>query len=140
MAIVAAIKNLLYFFQNGDQANVDYHEEFMAMMEMIEEYGGAGSLTQFPNLLKQELKAIGLDLSTATAEESKEGKKTVREKFLDARIPKDFIQLHKYVPLVADVMFVNGLPFLVTSSRGISLVTIEHLPSPTARRLVHTLE
>jgi hypothetical protein len=45
-----------------------------------------------------------------------------------ARIPKDFIQLHKYVTLVADVMFVNGPPFLVTSSRGISLVTIEHLP------------
>jgi hypothetical protein len=32
-----------------------------------------------------------------------------------ARIPKDFIQLHKYVTLVADVMFVNGLPFLVMS-------------------------
>ncbi len=57
-----------------------------------------------------------------------------------ARIPKDFIHLHKYVTLVADVMFVNGLPFLVTSLWGISLVTIEHLPSHTAKRLVHTLE
>jgi hypothetical protein len=37
-------------------------------------------------------------------------------------------------------MFVNGLPFLVTSSRGISLVPIEHLPSITVKRLVHTLE
>jgi hypothetical protein len=37
-------------------------------------------------------------------------------------------------------MFVNGLPFLVTSSRGISLVTIEQLPSRTAKHLVHTLE
>ena len=46
----------------------------MAMMEAIEEYGGAGSLTHFPNLLKQELEAIGLDLSAATAEELKEGK------------------------------------------------------------------
>ncbi len=54
------IKNLLYFFQKGDQANADYHEEFMAMMEVIEEYGGAESLTHFSNLLKQELKAIGL--------------------------------------------------------------------------------
>ncbi len=36
-------------------------------------------------------------------------------------------------------MFVNGLPFLVTSSRGISLVTIEYLPSRTAKHLVHTL-
>ena len=42
--------------------------------------------------------------------------------------------------LVADVMFVNGLPFLVTSSRGISLVTIEYLKSRTAKRLVDTLE
>ncbi len=50
------------------------------------------------------------------------------------------MQLHKYVTLVADVMFVNGLPFLVTSSQGLSLVTIEHLPSRTAKRLVHTLE
>ncbi len=36
-------------------------------------------------------------------------------------------------------MFVNGLPFLVTLSRGISLVTIEYLQSRTAKRLVHTL-
>ncbi len=44
--------------------------------------------------------------------------------------------------LVADVMFVNGQPFLVTSSRGISLVTTKHLHllSRTAKRLVHTLE
>jgi hypothetical protein len=37
-------------------------------------------------------------------------------------------------------MFVNGLPFLVTSSQGLSLVTIEHLQSKTAKRLVHTPE
>ncbi len=47
--------------------------------------------------------------------------------------------MHKYLTLVADVMFVNVLPFLVTLSRGISLVTIEYLPSRTAKRLVHTL-
>jgi hypothetical protein len=37
-------------------------------------------------------------------------------------------------------MFVNRLLFLVMSSGGISLVTIKHLPSQTAKRLVHTLE
>ncbi len=42
--------------------------------------------------------------------------------------------------LVAGMMFLNGLPFLVTSSRGLSLVTIEHLPSRTAKRLALTLE
>jgi hypothetical protein len=53
----------------------------MTMMEVIKEYGGAGSLTHFPNLLKQELKAKELDLNIATAEELKEGKKTMHEKF-----------------------------------------------------------
>jgi hypothetical protein len=50
------------------------------------------------------------------------------------------IQLYKYKMLVADVMFVNGLPFLVTTSGGTSLVTIEHLTSKTAKHLVSTLE
>jgi hypothetical protein len=36
------------------------------------------------------------------------------------QIPWDFVQLHKYVTLVTEIMFVNGLPFLVTSSRGLS--------------------
>ncbi len=56
------------------------------------------------------------------------------------QIPQDFVELHKYVTLVADVMFVNGLPFLVTSLQGISLVTIEYLKLITAKRLIHTLE
>ena len=37
-------------------------------------------------------------------------------------------------------MFVNGLPFFVTSSRGISLVTIEYLKLRTATILIDTLE
>ncbi len=44
------------------------------------------------------------------------------------KIHWDFIQMHKYVTLVADVLFVNGLPFLVTSLREISLIMIEILP------------
>ena len=71
--------------------------------------------------------------------------KTTRKKTEHVRvdyveIPRDLVDMHKYVTLVADVMFVNGLPFLVTSSRGISLVTIEYLPSRTAKRLALTLE
>jgi hypothetical protein len=56
------------------------------------------------------------------------------------QIPWDFVELHKYVTLVADLMFVIGLPFLVTSLQGISLVTIEYLKSRTAKRLIHALE
>ena len=54
MAIVAAIKNLFSFFQKVEQSNADYHEDFMAMLEVIKEYGdgGTGSITHFPNMLK----------------------------------------------------------------------------------------
>jgi hypothetical protein len=84
MAIVAAIKNLFYFFQKAEQLNADYHEDFMAMLKVIEEYGGAGSMNHFPNLLKQELEANEIDLNEATNEQLKDGKKTVHEKFLAA--------------------------------------------------------
>ncbi len=57
-----------------------------------------------------------------------------------AKIPRDFIKMHKYVMLVADVLFVNGLPFLITSLRGISLTMIEFLPLRPAKCLALTLE
>jgi hypothetical protein len=71
--------------------------------------------------------------------------KTIRTKLEHVRIeyvqiPQDFVELRKYVTLVADVMFVNGLLFLVTSLRGISLVSVEYLKLRTAKSLVHTLE
>ncbi len=37
-------------------------------------------------------------------------------------------------------MFVNSLPFLVTSLQGMSLVTIEYLKLRTAKRFIDTLE
>jgi len=67
-------------------------------------------------------------------------KKTEHSRVDYIKIPRDFVNMHKYVTLVADVVFVNGLPFLVILSRGISLVTIEYLPSQTAKRLALTLE
>jgi hypothetical protein len=84
MAIVEAIKNLFFFFQKTEQSNADFHEDFMAMLEVIEEYGGAGLMTHFPNMLKREFKTNGADLSKATSEQLKDGKKTIREKFLAA--------------------------------------------------------
>jgi hypothetical protein len=37
------------------------------------------------------------------------------------KIPKDFYKLHHFVTLTADIMYVNGVPFLTTLSRKISL-------------------
>jgi hypothetical protein len=84
--IVGAIKNLLYFFQKTTQANLDYHKDFITMVEVIEEYGGAGLLTYFPNMIKKELTTKGADMDKASADEMKEAKKTMRKNFLTALI------------------------------------------------------
>ncbi len=56
------------------------------MLKVIKEYRGAGLMTHFPNMLKQELEANVIDLSMATSEQLEDGKKTVREKFLAAHM------------------------------------------------------
>jgi hypothetical protein len=55
-------------------------------------------------------------------------------------VPREFMKLHKYVTLVADVMFVNGIAFLVTMFRGIKFVTSEHVPTHTAKQLSKSLK
>ena len=70
---------------------------------------------------------FGPDLANLREKTTRKKPENVRVDYV--KIPRDIINMHKYVTLVAYVMFVNGLPFLVTSSRGISFVTIEYLPS-----------
>jgi len=40
MSIVKSLKNLFYFFQKAEQMNSEFHKDFMALVEVIEEYGG----------------------------------------------------------------------------------------------------
>jgi hypothetical protein len=47
---------------------------------------------------------------------------------------------HNQVTLIADVMFVNLVPFLVSASRNVNLITIEHAPDQKASKLGHLLE
>jgi hypothetical protein len=47
-------------------------------------------------------------------------------------IPKEIIDLNPYVTLVADVMFVCGLPFLISMSRRTCFLTLQYLPSRSA--------
>jgi hypothetical protein len=86
VSIVGAFKNLFFFWQKTDQANTDYHKDFMALVKVIKEYGGPESITHFPNMIKKELKSKnpGIDMSKATPDQMKEAKKTVCKKFLAA--------------------------------------------------------
>ena len=50
-------------------------------------------------------------------------------------IPRAILERHQRVILAIDVMFVNSVPFLVTVSRGLNLLTTEYTPSRTAKQL-----
>jgi hypothetical protein len=63
---------------------------------------------------------FGPDLANLRGKTTRTKPEHVRVDYV--KISRDFIKMHKYVTLVADVLFVNGLPFLITSSRGISLI------------------
>jgi hypothetical protein len=85
MSIVKSLKNLFYFFQKAEQTNSEFHEDFMAIFEVIKEYGGAGSLTHFPNMIRKELSSKNISaMSKATPNKLKEVKSVVRDKFLAA--------------------------------------------------------
>jgi hypothetical protein len=54
-------------------------------------------------------------------------------------IPQAIIDLNKDVTLAADVMFVCGLGFMVSTSRKLKFTTIEHVPHRTKPMLVKSL-
>ena len=47
------------------------------------------------------------------------------------RTSKDIYQLHNFFILMADVIFVNGIPFFVTFSQNIILITYEYVHTST---------
>ena len=55
-------------------------------------------------------------------------------------IPDGFHRLHRFVTLVADVFFVDGVAFLMTLSRRIRLTTVEHVPARGAQILSDSLK
>ena len=48
-------------------------------------------------------------------------------------IPRNFYEINKFVTLVGDVMFVEGMPFMLTRSRDIRFGNIELFPAARLR-------
>ena len=51
------------------------------------------------------------------------------------QIPQAILERHQLVTLAVDIMFVNGVPFLVSVVICLNLVTAEFTPSQTAKKL-----
>jgi hypothetical protein len=57
-----------------------------------------------------------------------------------AEIPKEIISLNKNTTLAVDIMFVCGLPFMVSISRKIKFTTVEYLPGRKQPILIKSLK
>jgi hypothetical protein len=55
-------------------------------------------------------------------------------------VPKERIDLNKYITITADVMFVDGLRFMITSSRKIKFTTTEYVAKRTKANLINSLK
>ena len=55
------------------------------------------------------------------------------------QIPKEFMTTHKFVTLMADIMFVNNLAYVITFRRGIGHLIMEFTPVCRAKQLAHNL-
>ncbi len=78
-------------------------------------------------------KIFGLDLANIRGKMVCRQPEHVSMEIVD--IPQQILATQSNVTLSADVMFVNGVPFLVSSSRNINLTTIEYVPHCTASKL-----
>ena len=55
------------------------------------------------------------------------------------KFSREFYLQHKFVTLTADVMFVNGIAFLISFSRNIKLLTVEYVPNRTVGQLAKSI-
>ena len=72
---------------------------------------------------------FGPNCNRLRGESTRQKLKRVREEYI--KTPRDFYRLNKFVTLTADVIFVNSIPFLVTLSGNIILITVEHVATRT---------
>jgi hypothetical protein len=57
-----------------------------------------------------------------------------------AQIPQIILERYQLITLAVDVMFVNRVPFLVSVSRGLNLITAECTPTCTAKTLASKID
>ena len=81
---------------------------------------------------------FGPDLAGVRGRTVRRPPDSVRTDYVE--IPRAILERYQLVVLTADVMFVNGVPFLVSLARGLNLITVEFLSSRTAKNLARHID
>jgi hypothetical protein len=85
------------------------------------------------NAVKNAHQIVGPDLAGIRGRTVRRPPESVTTNYV--QIPRAILERHQLATLAVDVMFVNGVPFLVSVARGLNLVTAEFTPSRTAKQL-----
>jgi hypothetical protein len=56
------------------------------------------------------------------------------------KVPQEIVDINKEITITADVMFVDGLGFMITSSRGVKFTTLDHVPTKSKANLINSLK
>ena len=78
------------------------------------------------NAVKNAHQIFGPDLAGIRGRTVRRPPESVTTNYV--QIPRAVLERHQLVTLAVDVMFVNGVPFLVSVARGLNLVTAEFTP------------
>jgi hypothetical protein len=70
---------------------------------------------------------FGPDLAGVRGQMVRRPPESVMRNYL--QIPRAILKQHRMVTLTVDVMFVNGVPFLVSATHEINLITAEYTPN-----------
>ncbi|KAL7463046.1 hypothetical protein ACHAXS_003419 [Conticribra weissflogii] len=91
-----------------------------------------------PNAIKRANDIFGPDLAGIRGKTTRSRPKRVRNEIVP--IPTQIVQQNRLIWLAGDVMFVNGVAFVVTVSRGLKFITAHHLPSQEANDLASSIK
>mgnify|MGYP000854466914 CR=1 FL=1 len=105
---------------------------------MVSSSSGVKNIPVNPIAITHALDLFGPDLPNVRGKTVRRKPDRVDTGFVN--IPDDYHRLNKFVTLTADIMFVNGVAFLMTLSRRIRLVTAKHIPTRTAKQLSSSLD
>jgi hypothetical protein len=85
------------------------------------------------NTVKNANLIFGPDLAGVRGRTVRRPPEPVRIEYVQT--PRMILDWHRIVTLAVDGMFMNGVSFLVSMSRGLNLITAKHTPSQTAKNL-----
>jgi hypothetical protein len=82
-------------------------------------------------------KLFGADIATLRVKTVRRTQDAVMADYV--AIPKEIIDLNKEITLAADILFVNGMPFVTSLSRKIKFATMEYVSSRSEPNLIRSL-